>query len=602
MSSGLWTLLQDLSSSLSVQNASHTHHLSFDPRMPRKALQSRTQYSCSTVCSARRNRQASVALSESLPGHRSDLQTIPGIGPKNESLMIASGLDSVAKLKEVFVTQQREKTKMMTYLQSKVGVRNRAHARSIATHLHDQMQEVSQVPRPTQLTFCVEGNISVGKTTFLRRIAAECSDLQHVLDVVPEPVDKWQNVVGKTQSGEPTSFNLLDEFYRAPERYAYTFQNWVFYTRYKQEQESRHENSPSQHPLRLMERSVFSDRKVFVETGRESNWMNDMEMTVYDQWFDHVLDTNKQLIPNGFIYLQAEPDICHTRLHGRGRFEESSVSLDYLSTLHEKHENWFLPDGPKRLHLPGESLRPGEMLTPKGVIVPASAGRSSSLQLNTDITTVELAYKEPPACIRDRVVWMDSRMHHQITRVPALILDCNATIDMDRDTEAKQHYAQQLLAFFTYVREVTDSESLLGPQLSGPGLVTDRSTMEGVLRHVKQNLPDHLRARFLDELNKESVSESALESSPLVAVYNKLDAIVKHLKETGGDVGHVIQVHRQLESGTKTNKEKRYAMYSAIAKANGEKVRKQHPQAVEQAIRDMFPESNPKEYTGFIAA
>eukprot|EP00976_Prorocentrum_cordatum_P095427 1190163-Prorocentrum_minimum.AAC.1 len=32
-----------------------------------------------------------------------------------------------------------------------------------------------------------------------------------------------------------------------------------------------------------MERSVFSDRMVFCESLAESNWMNEMEMTVYDR-------------------------------------------------------------------------------------------------------------------------------------------------------------------------------------------------------------------------------------------------------------------------------------------------------------------------------
>jgi hypothetical protein len=42
--------------------------------------------------------------------------------------------------------------------------------------------------------------------------------------VVPEPVDKWQNVGnGKV--------NLLGEFYKDPNRFAYTFQNYVFLTR-----------------------------------------------------------------------------------------------------------------------------------------------------------------------------------------------------------------------------------------------------------------------------------------------------------------------------------------------------------------------------------
>ena len=49
--------------------------------------------------------------------------------------------------------------------------------------------------------------------------------------VVPEPVDKWQNIQD-TSGGEPC--NLLEAFYKNPERYAYTFQNYVFVTRLMQ--------------------------------------------------------------------------------------------------------------------------------------------------------------------------------------------------------------------------------------------------------------------------------------------------------------------------------------------------------------------------------
>lgn len=33
--------------------------------------------------------------------------------------------------------------------------------------------------------------ISVGKTTFLKRIANETLELQDLVEVVPEPIDKW---------------------------------------------------------------------------------------------------------------------------------------------------------------------------------------------------------------------------------------------------------------------------------------------------------------------------------------------------------------------------------------------------------------------------
>lgn len=44
---------------------------------------------------------------------------------------------------------------------------------------------------------------------------------------MPEPVDKWQNV-GKEHH------NVLQAFYDSPDRYAYTFQNYVFVTRMMQ--------------------------------------------------------------------------------------------------------------------------------------------------------------------------------------------------------------------------------------------------------------------------------------------------------------------------------------------------------------------------------
>ena len=48
------------------------------------------------------------------------------------------------------------------------------------------------------------------------------------LQVVPEPVHKWQNIQG-SNGGE--TFNLLEAFYNEPGRFAYTFQNYVFVTR-----------------------------------------------------------------------------------------------------------------------------------------------------------------------------------------------------------------------------------------------------------------------------------------------------------------------------------------------------------------------------------
>ncbi len=51
--------------------------------------------------------------------------------------------------------------------------------------------------------------------------------------MVPEPVEKWQAVRGAPGAPGP-AHNMLDAFYKEPQRYAYTFQNYVFLTRVMQ--------------------------------------------------------------------------------------------------------------------------------------------------------------------------------------------------------------------------------------------------------------------------------------------------------------------------------------------------------------------------------
>ena len=87
------------------------------------------------------------------------------------------------------------------------------------------------------LTFCVEGNIGAGKSTYLNMVhqhgqpavgvpqAMHGHEVQEVLEVqvVPEPVDMWQKL--------PCNENLLDLFYNDQRRWAFLFQSYVLMTR-----------------------------------------------------------------------------------------------------------------------------------------------------------------------------------------------------------------------------------------------------------------------------------------------------------------------------------------------------------------------------------
>ncbi|KAI9084385.1 hypothetical protein K1719_033727 [Acacia pycnantha] len=173
-----------------------------------------------------------------------DLLTIPGVGPRNLRKLVEKGFAGVAELKQLYKDKFSGKPsdKMVEYLQSSVGIIHKNHAESISTFIKKSVDEESEdnssvlSPLKDRITFCVEGNISVGKTTFLQRIANETIELRDLVEVVPEPIDKWQNV-------GPDHFNILDAFYAEPQRYAYTFQNYVFVTRVMQERESSGESS-----------------------------------------------------------------------------------------------------------------------------------------------------------------------------------------------------------------------------------------------------------------------------------------------------------------------------------------------------------------------
>ncbi|CAH9126289.1 unnamed protein product [Cuscuta epithymum] len=375
------------------------------------------------VRSQRRQRGGSDTSERGMPGGP-DLLTIPGVGPRNFKKLVKNGFEGVSQLKKLYRDKffGKSSQKMVEFLQSSVGIVHKNHAESITTFIKQSVDEEEtkedtdsgqRVTPKKRITFCVEGNISVGKTTFLQRIANETLELQDLVEIVPEPIDKWQDV-------GPDHFNILDAFYAEPQRYAYTFQNYVFVTRLMQERES----SAGIKPLRLMERSVFSDRMVFVRAVHEANWMNEMEISIYDSWFDPVLSSLPGLIPDGFIYLRASPDTCHKRMMMRKRSEEGGVSLEYLQGLHEKHENWLFP------------LETGN----HGVLSVSKPPHSMDNSLSPEIS--------------DRVFYLEgNHMHPCIQKVPALILDCEPNIDYNRDIEAKRQYARQVAMFFEFVKK-----------------------------------------------------------------------------------------------------------------------------------------------------
>lgn len=172
--------------------------------------------------------------------------------------------------------------------------------------------------------FVIEGNIGSGKSTFLKRLGEKIPNSQIIL----EPVEEWQNI--KDENGK----NVLDYFYTDMKRWCYLFQSMAFITRF-----NKMKLIDNTKEYIFIERSIFSDRRIFAENCYQQGLMSEIEWKTYLNWHD----TMKNLITHkmNFIYLKCDSEISFQRLKERNRDEENKVTLEYLKDLEKRHNEWL---------------------------------------------------------------------------------------------------------------------------------------------------------------------------------------------------------------------------------------------------------------------
>jgi deoxyadenosine/deoxycytidine kinase len=179
---------------------------------------------------------------------------------------------------------------------------------------------------PVKHFIAVEGNIGAGKSTLINKLKKEHKDVCFI----SEPHQRWQNVDG---------YNLLDEFYKDMNRWAYSFQNYAFLTRTEEIEKSFAENKDKS--LFISERSVFSDFYTFAYICFSMGYINNLEWNMYIHWHNWLTENYVKKV-DGFIYLRTQPSVSYDRIKQRSRSEECKVTKEYLKMLHDAHENWLI--------------------------------------------------------------------------------------------------------------------------------------------------------------------------------------------------------------------------------------------------------------------
>ena len=173
--------------------------------------------------------------------------------------------------------------------------------------------------------YLLEGNIGVGKSTFLQLLAKLCP----TITLIQEPIAQWDSNIGGQQ--------LLDNFYTDPKRWSYTLETLTMISRVKDHTTL----NTTFKSMSIVERSVYSGHYCFALNGYNHGNFSALEWKIYSEWVDFLVHTICKP-PRGFIYLRASTDICYKRMKQRARKGEESLSFEYMNNIGLLHEDFFI--------------------------------------------------------------------------------------------------------------------------------------------------------------------------------------------------------------------------------------------------------------------
>lgn len=160
----------------------------------------------------------------------------------------------------------------------------------------------------------IDGNISSGKSTLLNYIHKN-----NKIAIDLEPVEKWDLHLKKLYDTDIKSSS-------------YNFQIKVWLDRcWIQEK--------SDNILMLMERSPYFIKNVFVENAKNDKSITEEEYNTLQSLYKK---TDNLWEPSGYIYLRSDPVQCYERCIKRGRESEKNITLEYITEIHNLHEEKYL--------------------------------------------------------------------------------------------------------------------------------------------------------------------------------------------------------------------------------------------------------------------
>jgi deoxyadenosine/deoxycytidine kinase len=175
----------------------------------------------------------------------------------------------------------------------------------------------------------IEGNIGAGKSTILEELKSRMSGSEDI-KFVKEPVDIWETV--QDEDGK----TILEKFYENSKMYAFQFQVMALTTRLSLLRNTIRANPNCK--VIICERSVEADKQIFAKMLHNDGIISYMDYKIYCLLAtEHASD----FVVDGYVYINADAEICHQRISKRSRSGESQIELEYLQKCKKYHDDWL---------------------------------------------------------------------------------------------------------------------------------------------------------------------------------------------------------------------------------------------------------------------
>ena len=160
----------------------------------------------------------------------------------------------------------------------------------------------------------VAGNIGCGKTTLTRMLA------EHY---------------GWTPKYESVTYNpYLEDYYKDIHRWSYNLETYVLAQRFRDVLEIAKSKD-----VIIQDRTLFEGVYIFVANNREMGNLSERDYDTYMQLFELMMSMVRP--PDLLIYLRSSIPHLVSQIQKRGREYEQSISIEYLTGLNNRYEEWI---------------------------------------------------------------------------------------------------------------------------------------------------------------------------------------------------------------------------------------------------------------------